>query len=465
VNDVLCLDGVEISTNHGHYIALGLPASPYPLGGDAEAVAEDVARLGGFGVAAHPFSPRAELRWSDWSVPVGGLEWLNADSEWRDEGRLRLSRAVLDYLWRPAGALASLLDRPSAALRKWDDLAATRRVVALAGHDAHGGLGEEPGGSRGRRLHIPSYDAAFRTFSVRVTLGRSLTSDAVRDAEALLEAIREGHVFTAVDAIAVPASLEFSARTAGGMTAVGGGELPVTAGAARFVSRASVPSAAATILLRDGLPIAERSGGVLEHEASLPGAYRVEVHVAGAPGRPPVPWIVGNPIYRLSPAAGDPVPEPRLELFGALPLRGEAWRVEASAGSSGRVGTANGKLTLHFELEPAPRSSQFVAVATDLGNGARSADTLQLRASASGPMRVAVQLRFDEGRWIRSIFLDQTERTVTIPFDKLRQAGAAGPLPPLTRAHSLLLVVDLTNAAPGAKGSFTIRDVAFGRRG
>jgi hypothetical protein len=28
---VLCLDGVEISTSGGHYVAIDLPASPYPL--------------------------------------------------------------------------------------------------------------------------------------------------------------------------------------------------------------------------------------------------------------------------------------------------------------------------------------------------------------------------------------------------------------------------------------------------
>ena len=115
--------------------------SPYRLGGDADAVAEDVARLGGFGIAAHPFSPRAELAWSDWNVPLDGIEWLNADTEWRDEGKTALARALLGQSSRPGGALASLLDRPDAALAKLDELAAGRHVVAVAGHDAHGGFG------------------------------------------------------------------------------------------------------------------------------------------------------------------------------------------------------------------------------------------------------------------------------------------------------------------------------------
>jgi predicted metal-dependent phosphoesterase TrpH len=56
---VLCLDAVEISTAGGHYIAVGMGASPYPLAGESRDVVEDVHRLGGFGIAAHPDSPKA----------------------------------------------------------------------------------------------------------------------------------------------------------------------------------------------------------------------------------------------------------------------------------------------------------------------------------------------------------------------------------------------------------------------
>ena len=62
---VLCLDDVEISTRDGHYVALDMPQAPYPLAGDGRDVAEDVRRLGGFGVAAHPTSAKAALAWTD----------------------------------------------------------------------------------------------------------------------------------------------------------------------------------------------------------------------------------------------------------------------------------------------------------------------------------------------------------------------------------------------------------------
>jgi predicted metal-dependent phosphoesterase TrpH len=44
-NGVLYVDAVEISTNNGHVIALGLPKAPYPLRGDARDVLEVIARL------------------------------------------------------------------------------------------------------------------------------------------------------------------------------------------------------------------------------------------------------------------------------------------------------------------------------------------------------------------------------------------------------------------------------------
>ena len=97
---VLCIDAVEVSTSGGHVVALGLPATPYPLGGEARDVLEDIARLGGIAIAAHPGSRRDDLRWADWDAPITGLEWLNADSEWRDERVWSLWRALVTYPFR-----------------------------------------------------------------------------------------------------------------------------------------------------------------------------------------------------------------------------------------------------------------------------------------------------------------------------------------------------------------------------
>ena len=173
---MLCIDAVEISTTGGHYVALGLGPAPYPLGGEAGAVVEDVARLGGFGFAAHPDSTRTELAWSDWTLPFDGIEWVNADSEWRNETRPRLARVVFDYLVRPGPALASILDRPVGNLAQWDALTATRQVSSIAGQDAHGGLGRSAeyrgtGNRRGCPGFRPTRPASARSARVSCSSG------------------------------------------------------------------------------------------------------------------------------------------------------------------------------------------------------------------------------------------------------------------------------------------------------
>ena len=181
-NGVLCIDAVEISTNGGHVVALGLPQSEFPLAGEAGDVIEDIRRMGGMSIAAHPNSPRAELRWNDWNAPMDGVEWLNGDSQWRDEEWGTLARALFTYPFRGAATLATLLDRPDDLLNRWDALTASRPVVTLAAADAHArvGTGGDPYG-RSLSLHLPSYEQIFRTFSIslpRVQLHGNASDDA-----------------------------------------------------------------------------------------------------------------------------------------------------------------------------------------------------------------------------------------------------------------------------------------------
>ena len=460
VHGVLCLDGVEVSTDDGHYVALGIGRTPYPLGGDGDGVAEDVARLGGFGIAAHPFSPRQELAWTDWSAPLDGLEWVSADSEWRDEGRFAISRAVLGYLSRPAAALASLLDRPVSTLAQWDQLAARRRIIALAAHDAHGGFGRENGGTSGRRLHVPSYETTFRSFSLRVILSSPPSGDASRDASLLLSAIRAGTVFTVIDAVASPGALEFHA-SAGGATIAMGATVPAAAGRVRFAARADVPPNTSILLLRNGEVVAWREGGALEHDADDPGSYRVEVMVPQAPGNPQIPWILSNPIFWFgSQPAAD---HPQLPAGASSPISIADWRTEASTGSRASVGVGKSEVRFTYELAGGHPASQFAALVNDLRD-LPDISAIALRASASHPMRISAQLRFAQDglrRWKRSFYLDQAARTIRIPIAALRPADGPGPMPPTSRATSLLLVADLTNAVPGARGDFTVSDVAL----
>ena len=420
IDGVLCLDGVEVSTNSGHYVALDLPASPYPLGGEAAAVVEDVARLGGFGIAAHPDHPRPEIAWRDWSLPIDGIEWINLDAEWRDDGGLALVRVPFDYMWRPAAAIGSLLDRPVRTLDQWDTLQRLRPMVALAAVDAHG-AGPREGEGRAAKLGIgPGYEASFRTLSNRVLLNAPLGGDPAADARQLLDAIRRGSVYSVVDAISSDAVLRRSGDDGAFEFA-----LPMPAGV-----RAGV--------VRDGL----RS--------------RLEMHSEQAPGAPPVPWVVSNWTGERASQSAPAPPQPVTADPVAL---ASAWRVEKDPASAGEVRVTGNSLTLEYALGQSG-SSPFVAAAADLVKE-QSFATLTFVGRAVSPMRVSVQMRFADGRrWTRSVYLGPQGRQVVVPVtDMVAADGSAARTPDPGTATSILFVVDLVNAKPGSLGSLTIEDL------
>jgi len=470
LDGVLVIDAVEISTGGGHVVAFGLPAAPFPLGGEARDVIADVLRLNGVSIAAHPGSPKDELRWTDWSLPVDGLEWLNGDSEWRDESAGSLARALLTYPFRRSETLAGLLDRP-ALIRQWDSLLADRPVVAVTGADAHARLGlrGDPLGG-GAALPIPAYEHVFRTSSIgipRLALG----GDAAADAASIVTAIAEGNVFSVVDALARPASFGFTASSSGIRVGVGG-RLPVGEPVELAVT-SNAPPAARITLLKDGVSIAEAAGPTLKHSAAAgPGVYRVEVALPGAPGTPPVPWILSNPIYVRPPLAAvslrTPVAETAVQ-YSSGPATG--WAVEQSPRAQGAldvVPTLDGtELSIRYALSGTRTEGPFVAAAMPAGPVA-GYDRLSFTARAVRPMRLSVELRAPQGaqgeRWGRSVYLDETPRPVTVFFDEMTPRGAtSSSRPDLARTDSVLFVVNTTHAPPGSSGVVWLDDVAFGR--
>ncbi len=452
---VLVIDGVELSTQGGHYIAVGMAQAPYPLRGQARDVVEDVRRLGGFGVVAHPDSAKPELRWSAWNVPFDGIEWLNADTEWRDESRVQFARALARYFFRPAETLASLLDRPDRTLERWDTLTKTRPVVALAGADAHaraGWMEDEPNGyRRGWFLRVPSYDASFRAFGIRVAVEQPLGKDAAADAQAVLSALRTGRVYSAIDALATPPVLEFTLKDS------------------LFVARTNAPGGGTIVLRRDGRIVSQQSVPELTFDSKgEQGSYRVEVHLSNAPGDPPVPWIVSNPIYvhpdgwGVAPAAAEPLP-PTI----SLSIQGGPWHTETDDTTTARVlqpQPPNGPAVFSYRLGAGDRAGQYAALVIGVGTALTERRHLAVRAQASHAMRVSVQARHPQSgeRWERSIYVDAEARDIIIPFSDMSPVGTSGAFDP-GRADTVMFVVDLTNANPGSAGEITIHDLRIER--
>jgi hypothetical protein len=477
VAGVLCIDAVEISTDHGHVVALGLPRSPYPLGGEARDVIDDVVRLGGFAIAAHPDSTKEDLRWTAVEAPVGGIEWLNGDSEWRDESFRSLVRALFMYPAYGTASLSTLLDRPVASLQRWDALTTHRRVVAIAASDAHARLGLRPlDTSReiGSSLDVPSYEDIFRMFS-NVLPSARLSGDAEQDARTVLAAIRNGHLYSIIDGIAGPGSLSFSASS-GTETASFGDILPI-AGPVTVRVAVQGPDDAVVTLFKDGHALESHSGSSIERAVEEePAAYRVEVSLPGAPGEPPAPWMVSNPIYvgRTDSTSPAPIASPRPAEVAIQYRDGPAsgWTVErsdASLGALDEIEAEGGRqLSLRYALGGTASSSAYTAFVMPAGAELPAYDRLVFTGRSDRPMRLSVQLRAPDGaagqRWHRSVYLEPAEREITVWFDDMLPRGTtATPKADLARVESVLFVVDTVNTPMGGNGRLWLDDVRYGR--
>jgi hypothetical protein len=474
---VLVLDGVEISTELGHYVAIGLPRTPYPLAGHPRAVIEDVRRFGGFGVAAHPGSPKAELRWDDWDAPFDGLEWLNADSEWRDEFWGSLGRVLLTYGVRPVETLVRLLDRPEPVLRRWDRASLTRRVPALAGADAHARLGFRQGVDpyEDRVIaRVPAYDVSFRAFVNHVILDGALTGDAGSDAHLILAGIHEGRLFTSIDGLAGFTAFETRASSGAGIARPG--EYLDIRGPVAIDAVIAAPPGTTLAVLRDGERVYETQEHALRLDVgTTPGAYRLEAYLPSALTATSVPWVLANPIYVGMRGVHD-----RARMHDATPpatqrsaIATAGSEAEASDGSASvlreqPLGDGTPAVEWQFTVAGGARQTQYAAMRFAIDGGLADHDRLQLRAHSDGPRRVWAQLRTPgpaEGeRWGTTFYLDDTLRSIELRFADFRPLGVTTSVrAPLDRVNSLLLVVDTVNTQPGTTGRIAITDLWLAR--
>jgi hypothetical protein len=432
-----------------------------------------VARLGGFGIVAHPDSPKRALSWHDWDLPVDAFEWLNADSEWRDESLATLVAHVPYYLLRGPETIASLFDRPRVTLDRWDRAgAAGRRLVALAAADAHARVGwrgspdETPDETSAAYLPVPSYDA-----------------------RRVIDAIRRGRVFTVIDARATPGALDLHGETPSGRIVrmgdvVGPADLPL-----RIRAAAAAPPGAEIRLLRSGEVVGATTGVALAYDVAAASAgegsrmFRVEVHVPGLR----VPWITSNAIYVVEtgpadrpdpPAGGRAAPHISPDTAGraAAPAAerrlfdGDAagWAIEHDADSAAAVdalpGAAGPRLAFRFGLAE-QKAGAYAALVRALDGPIGAGAAVRFRARASRPVRLSVQVRLGSAeadlRWRRSIRLDADAREAIVPLAEMEGVSGDVPAPRRDEANGLLFVIDRTHTRGGTTGIVWFESIAI----
>jgi hypothetical protein len=280
--DVLVLVGEEVTPkDRDHYLAFGLDRE-VSRNQPAAGIVSDVVSRGGFGFAAHPFSqgsPRfSRIRGMPWTdFDCGQIEGLEVWSFVTDMGEKLESLAdVARFIAVPE----RVIDHPPERnLAEWDRLCRLRRVVGIAGIDAHQ-IGIRV---RGRvPLRLMSYARSFRYLRTHVLCEEPLNGELEHDRDQVFGALREGRCYMSVDSLGPPRGFAFSAD-----------DLAMGAEAAvdRQTLRATTPRPAHLRLIHNGQQIAEGLASELEHPATEPGVYRVEAHLGDRT------WILSNPIY------------------------------------------------------------------------------------------------------------------------------------------------------------------------
>ncbi len=292
---VLVLVGEEIhdqdrQPQKNHLLALGAQQELATLADDPQMLIQAVRAAGGLSFLAHPYDPAApafhesDLSWVEWSVQnFTGLELWNGLSEFKSLLRTKLHG--LFYACFPAWIARGPL---TATLRRWDELLARRRVVAIGGSDAHAAryrLGWL------RRIVFP-YDFHFRAVNTHVLIPTPLSGEVQHDRNQIYQALAAGHCFVGYDLPAPTRGFRFSAQGRQG-EAIMGDEIAARGG---VTLQARLPGAADIRLIRDGHVVQRANNrSSLTHITTEAGVYRIEAYrryLGFKRG-----WIFSNPIY------------------------------------------------------------------------------------------------------------------------------------------------------------------------
>ncbi|MEK6283510.1 MAG: hypothetical protein AABN95_24410 [Acidobacteriota bacterium] len=293
---VLFINGNEVSTSNSDRLLI-LPGdeSPNNESGPTEELISKAKSRGALSIVAYP------LEFGSWTTSdYDGVEVYNVYTNARE-----ISPVVtfFDSLWSyrsyPDLLFAGFYSRPAANLEKWDEALATnsargKRLVGVAGNDAHANVGISLQDSSGKTLlglQLDPYERSFRLVRVHALI----PEDKQLSSEALLEALAAGHCFIGFDLFGDTTGFSFSASN-GTETKIQGDEIRSDT---QVRLKVSTPLTSRVVLLKDGKPSDDRSGEKKqEFIVTEKGNYRVEIYLPQLP-KPAgdQPWIISNPIY------------------------------------------------------------------------------------------------------------------------------------------------------------------------
>ena len=293
----LFINGSEISTSSGDRF-LFMPGTASATGAGASPSTQEVLdqkrSQGGLAFAAYP----QEFR--NWNAgDFDGIEVYNVYTNARSISPLTtFFDGVWSYWSYPELLFTTFYARPDESLRQWDDLmaaTANRKLVAIAGNDAHANIGfsllVDGAGKRFLQVKLDPYERSFRLVRNHVLIETTRTLDA----EALLSAMRSGHSYISFDLLSDATGFSYTAENRNERKIMGD-EIGLEGGVRLTVT---TPVMSRVRLFKDGTVVKEKEGTSKEEFfADQRGVYRVEAYLTqlGDSFRDR-PWIISNPIY------------------------------------------------------------------------------------------------------------------------------------------------------------------------
>ena len=299
--DFAVIEGEEVSTASGHYLALGVSGNRWKRGSgfEARSLMASSRQAGAVNFIAHPSGLRD--RWADWGATEDdGIEIFNDDAVRRKNKVSDIAIALLMYPVNSRLALLRLARTPTENFAKWDQLLQQRPVAGICGSDAHANIivGQHA------VARFPSYLSVFSLAREHELLGdqQGVGPDHAGP-DAILNAIRSGNAFCAVDAL-YPADGFTQTVASAAVTAGPGNSIPWQQDEMLHVKVPTGGGKTRIRVLRDGQPIAEQETQALDLPLPGPGHYRTEAYLRqpGLTGwRRWTLWIFSNPVYVTSP--------------------------------------------------------------------------------------------------------------------------------------------------------------------
>lgn len=276
VKELVVVRGVEIETDGQDLLAIGVHEYVDAAKTDIAGVVRAIKAQGGLAFACRSHEFRA------WDVEgLDGLEVYDVSDTVRARPwKLPLMLADRITPGKPIPEQVFIrgpMARPDAALEQWDRLAGRRRLVGIAGNDAHNNIR-----LFGRLVDPYPLDFAFVQTHL---LARA------PDRNALLDALRAGHSYWSFALLADATGFQFSA-VAGNDRRVMGDTIAL---ATRPVLSVRSPQRGVVRLIHNGDLIREETTDRIEQVVQEVGAYRVEVSLS-VDGTL-YPWVFTNPIY------------------------------------------------------------------------------------------------------------------------------------------------------------------------